>query len=112
VPLTTDEYNQVWVITVIGDLRGDDAAALHQTVDEAVRQGRATEFVVDCADCEFIDSAGLEALSRARRRCGAAGGRIELANLGTTCRQILEITRLAQRFECYGDLAGALKAIK
>ncbi len=110
--ITTDQYNNVCVLTVVGDLSGEDATSLYQAVDDAVRRRTAVDFVVDFSDCEFIDSAGLEALLRARRRCDAAGGRIELANLDATCRHILEITRLAQRFECYDDLAGALKAIR
>jgi anti-sigma B factor antagonist len=112
VAVSTDQYNGVCVVTVVGDLGGEDAAALVRTVDDAVRLRTATDFVVDLAACDFIDSAGLEALLRARRRCDGAGGRIELANLGATCRQILEITRLAQRFECHGGLAGAPKAVR
>ena len=107
-----DQYNEVCVVTVVGDLSGEDATALYQSVDDAVRRRTSTEFVVDLDGCDFIDSAGLEALLRAKRRCEGAGGRIELANLDATCRRILQVTRLDQRFECHADLPAALKAVR
>jgi anti-anti-sigma factor len=96
----------VSLLTIDGDLAGD-------AVLEAGRRlhGPVTgNVVVDLGGCRFIDSAGLELLCRTRRRCEAAGRRFELARVGASCRQILDLTRLAGRFDCHADLGRALAA--
>jgi anti-sigma B factor antagonist len=109
VAIRYDEYNRVGVLSVDGDLSGDDASRLRQMLEELTRQRRVGQFVVDFEKCEFIDSAGLETLSWARRHTEASGGQIKLACLDENCRKILEITRLGPRFECHPDLAAAVK---
>jgi anti-anti-sigma factor len=92
---------------VEGDFSGDTVSDAQRLLD---RPGSGIVF--DLAECKFIDSAGLELLSRIRRRCGEAGIRVELARVGPNCRKILEITRLAARFDCHVDLARALAAAR
>lgn len=105
-----DQYNDVCVITVVGDLTGDDAATLYQSVEDEMRRRADSAFVVDLRDCEFIDRAGVDSLLRARRRCKEQGGQFGLANVDPVCRQTLETTELASRFDYHYDLATALRA--
>ena len=105
-----DQYNDVCVITVVGDLTGDDAATLYQSVEDEMRRRADSAFVVDLRDCEFIDRAGEDSLLRARRRCTEQGGQFGLANVDPVCRQTLETTKSASRFDYHHDLATALRA--
>lgn len=106
-----DEYNRVGVLTPGGDLSADDAAELRKLVGESAEGRRLADFVVDLSAARFIDSAGLEALLWARRRCEGRLGRVKLAGLDPNCRKILEITRAALRFECHPDLQSALRSM-
>ena len=109
--IVCDQDNDVCVITVVGDLSGDDAATLYQSVEDGMRRGGAAyAFVVDLRDCEFIDRAGVDSLLRARRRCTEQGGQFGLANVDPVCRQTLETTKSASRFDYHHDLATALRA--
>ena len=110
-PLDYEEYNKVGVVTLGGDLTGDDAVRLCRTVDERVDAGRVVDFVIDCTAARAVDGQGLEALLWARRRTEAAQGRVRLAGADDVFRKILEITRLDHRFECHPDLAAALKSV-
>jgi anti-anti-sigma factor len=107
-PIRSDEYNGVSVLTIEGDLAGDAVLDAQRLLHGPVMRN----LVFDLNDCGFIDSAGLELLSRTRRRCDEAGCRIELARVGPNCRKILELTRLAGRFDCHVDLARALAAAR
>ena len=107
--LRTDEYNRTCVLTIDGDLAGDDAAALRRAVEAVLTAGKLSDVVVDLEKTEFIDSAGLESLVWARRQLDAADGRLKLAGLDEHCRKIFEITRLAPQFECHADVAAAMK---
>jgi anti-anti-sigma factor len=107
--IRTDEYNRVYVLSIEGDFANDETRAFRDLVERRAGQGGPVNVVVDLEKCPYVDSAGLEALLFARRRCEEAGGRLSLANLDANCRKVLEITRLNRHFEFHATLAGAMK---
>jgi anti-sigma B factor antagonist len=111
-PVKSDEYGQVCVLTLDGDFVGDDVAAVRNTVDSMVDRRQIVDFVVDFEKCGFVDSEGLQTLVWIRQRTDDLFGQIKLANLDENMKTILDITRLAQRFECHDELAGALKTMR
>jgi anti-anti-sigma factor len=111
-PLKVEDYSNVCVILLDGDLAADMSKTVRAAVDERVDQRRIVDFVIDFEKADFIDSEGLETLLWLKRRCEDLFGQCKLVNLDENCRKILEITRLEHRFECHGDLAGALKTMR
>src|SRR4051794_29714364 len=107
-----DEYNNVCVLGLGGDLAAADAQQLRKQVEDVVDQKQLVDFVVDFEKTGFIDSEGLETLLWIKRRCEDLFGQLKLANLDENCRKILEITRLEPRFECHPDLPAALKSMR
>ena len=110
--IKAEDYSNVCVLTLDGDLAAEASQAVRAVVDERVENHRIADFVVDFEKAGFIDSEGLETLLWLRRRCEDLFGQVKLVNLDDNCRKILEITRLEHRFECHGDLAGALKTMR
>lgn len=110
-PVKQDEYNRTCVLTVVGDLAGDEVAAFQKQADEACER-RLADFVVDMEQCSFIDSEGLEALLALKGRCEDTHGQLKLAALDENVRKILEITRLAHRFESHPDITAALRSMR
>lgn len=108
-PIRCDEYNQVCVVSVEGDLSGDACVAMRKLVDDRINIKHIVEFVLDMEKCPFIDSEGLETMVWAKKRSEDLFGQIKVVGLDDNCRKILELTRLAHRFECDKDLAAALK---
>jgi anti-anti-sigma factor len=111
-PLKCEEYNNVCVMAVEGDLTGDSSKELRKAVEERVEQLRIVDFVVDFERSGFVDSEGLETLLWLKRRAEDLFGQIKLVNLDENCRKILEMTRLEHRFECHDDLTAALKTMR
>ena len=107
-----EEYNNVCVIAVEGDLTSEGSKELRKAAEERVERLRIVDFVVDFERSGFVDSEGLETLLWLKRRCEDLFGQIKLVNLDENCRKILEITRLEHRFECHGDLTAALKTMR
>ena len=106
-----EDYSNVCVIMLEGDVTTEACQQIRATVEERVEQRRVVDFVIDFEKVDFIDSEGLETLLWLKRRCEDLFGQIKLVNLDDNCRKILEITRLEHRFECHADLAGALKTM-
>ena len=110
-PIKYEDYGNICVVALDGDLTGEAAKDIRKQADDRVEQRRIVDFVVDFEKADFIDSEGLETLLWLKRRCEDLFGQIKLANLDENCRKILELTRLEHRFECHGDLAAALKTM-
>ena len=109
--IKSEDYGNVCVIALNGDLTGEANKEVRATAEQRIDQKRLIDFVIDFEKTDFVDSEGLETLLWLKRRCEDLFGQIKLINLADNCRKILEITRLEHRFECHADLAGALKTM-
>jgi anti-anti-sigma factor len=107
-----EDYGNVCVVAPPGDVSGEVSLEIRGVVEERFEHRRAVDFVIDMEHAGFIDSEGLETLLWLKRKCEDLFGQVKLVNLDDNCRKILEITRLEHRFECHGDLAGALKTMR
>ena len=111
-PVRCEEYNQVFVLSVDGDLTAENAAALRTASEERIGNRQVVDFIVDLEKSGFIDSEGLETLLWLKRRSDDLFGQAKLVGLDENCRKILEITRLEHRFECHKDVPAALKMMR
>jgi anti-anti-sigma factor len=112
VAIKYEEYNQVCVMSVNGDLVGSEVGGMKKAIDELIEKKQIVDFVVDLEKVQFIDSEGLESLLWVKRRSEDLFGQIKLVNLDENLHKILEITRLEHRFECHSDLPAALKTMR
>ena len=111
-PIKTEEYDQVCVMTVEGDFTADNVQSAKKSIAKVMDERHIVDVVVDLEKAPFIDSEGLEALLWMKVRCEGLFGQLKLANLDENCRKILEMTRLAHRFDCQADLPTALKTMR
>lgn len=107
--IKTQDYNGVTVVELQGELDGDFIELLQKTITETVARDR-TGIVVDMSAVGFIDSKGLEQLLWSRDYCDENRCEFRLAGLDENCEKILEITRLDGQFDCYAELAEAVKS--
>jgi anti-anti-sigma factor len=107
-----EDYNNVCVVSLDGDLSGEANAIVRKMADERVDHRQIVDFVIDFEKSGFFDSEGLETLIWLKRRCEDLFGQLKLVNLDDNCKKILEITRLEHRFECHPDLPSALKTMR
>lgn len=107
--IKTQDYNDVTVMELQGDFDGDFADLFQQTVSDILARDR-TGIVLDMSAVGFIDSRGLEQLLWSRDYCSENRCEFRLAGLDENCTKILEITRLEGQFDCYAELAEAVKS--
>ena len=107
--IQTQEYNEVIVVELHGELEGDYSEVFKQTITDAVAICKSG-IVIDMSRVTFIDSIGLGQLLWARDYCNENGCQLRLAGLDENCEKILEITALAGVFDRYTELAEAVKS--
>ena len=109
-PIRCEEYNQVCVLSVDGDLTAENAGHLRTNSEERITNRQVVDFIVDLEKCGFIDSEGLETLLWLKRRSDDLFGQAKLVGLDENCRKILEITRLDEQLEVFDTVIDAVKS--
>jgi len=107
--LKIQDYNDVTVVEVHGDLDSDVVELFQDKIIDIVAKDRVG-VVLDMSGVGFIDSQGLEQLLWARDYCNENTRELRLAGLDENCLRILEITRLGNEFAHYAELAEAVKS--
>jgi len=105
----TQDYGDVTVVALQGELDADFAELLQNAITDVVAKGRAG-IVLDMRAVGFVDSKGLELLLWMRRYCSENKTQLRLAGLDEHCAKILEVTRLDSEFDRYTELAEAVKS--
>lgn len=107
--INTQNYGDVTVIELQGEVDGDVTEPVKDTVAETMAGGR-TRLVLDMSNVGAIDSQGLELLLWVRQYCRQNRTQLKLAGLDENCEKILEITGLQTEFDRHAELAEAVKS--
>jgi len=107
--ISTQDYNNISVVELQGEIDADIADALKNIVTDMVSRKRAG-IVLNMSDVSFIDSAGLELLLWVRDYCRRNKTQLRVAGLDENCAKVLEITRLQNEFDRHAELAEAVKS--
>ena len=107
--VNTQNYNNVTVIELQGEIDAEVTDLLKDTVTETVSKQRMG-VVLNMSDVGFVDSQGLELLLWVRDYCRRHRTPLKLAALDENCATILEITRLQNEFDRHAELAEAVKS--
>jgi anti-sigma B factor antagonist len=92
------------------DFRGKVKEVLDKSDWIKEKWGWNTRIVLDLANLNFVDSAGLGALIAARTSAATRGAGMKLANLTKKLRELLTITKLATVFDVYDSVEAAVTA--
>ena len=102
-------FNNVEVLTVSGDMEGEFMNVLFNSTEKAVSAGRAG-VVLDMKEVASMDSGALEMLLSIKEFCHNSHSQLRLACPNDNCRKILEITRLEDEFDCFDELSEAVNS--
>ena len=103
------DYNDVTVVELQGELDGDVAELFQNTITNIIAKHK-TCIVLDMSGVGFVDSQGLEQLLWSRDYCSENKRELRLAGLDENCMRILEITQLENEFDHYSELTEAVKS--
>jgi stage II sporulation protein AA (anti-sigma F factor antagonist) len=107
--IQSQDYNDVTVIEVQGEIDADVAEPLKEAITETVT-GVRTGVVLNMSEVSFVDGQGLELLLWIRDYCHHNKTQLRLAGLDENCQKILEVTRLSDEFDCHAELSEAVKS--
>ena len=103
--LSTEQSEGVALIRVCGDL---DLSTVGDFDAELERSLAVKNFVIELADCTFIDSSALRALVRAQKLVSNGGGELVLVAPSQPARRVLEIATLDRFVPVFGTVGEAV----
>lgn len=110
VKMTTSEIDGVSVVALDGRIQlGEESNALREKLKSLLAAGKK-KIVLNMANVEYIDSAGLGALVAAHVTAKTQGASVRLCNLGQKFHDILQLTRLLTVFDVYDTQAAAVSS--
>ena len=108
--LVTRLIDDVEVVKVSGRIElGEGSAAIREVVRDLLARGRK-KIVLDLADVDYIDSAGLGALVSAFTSVRNDGGDLKLVYLTKKVQDLLQMTKLYTVFDIFDDETAAIKS--
>jgi anti-sigma B factor antagonist len=109
--LSCEDYDQLSVMALNGELTAETVDPFQKLAKERIEKS-TRDFVLDVTGMEFIDSRGLEALLWLQETVGENLGQVRLAAVQDNVRKILEMTRLAARFDAHPDVDSAIRSLR
>lgn len=107
--VNTQDYNEVTVVELQGELDADAAEQFRETITGIAANGKMG-VVLDMSHISFIAGDGLEQLLWARDYCNENSMELRLAGLDENCLKILDVARLEKEFDHHPELAAAVKS--
>jgi anti-sigma B factor antagonist len=108
--IVTRLIDGVEVVKISGRIElGEGSAAVREVLPDLLARGRK-KIVLDLADVDYIDSAGLGALVSAFTSVRNEGGDLKLVYLTKKVQDLLQMTKLYTVFEIFDDETAAIKS--
>jgi anti-anti-sigma factor len=105
--VNSETQSNVQVINVNGRVDGFSAPQLDEALQSAIK-GKHYQIVVDLQDTEFLSSAGMRALLKARVEVQDRKGDLRLANPSNFILDALKLVGLDKLFKIYDSRQAAL----
>lgn len=97
-----NEANQGKRISISGSLDSDTAPELQLTVDTEVTDSLQT-LIIDFKELEFLSSAGLRVIFKAKKVIDNSGGKFLLVNLQPQIKKVFEIIKALDGMNVFKD---------
>ena len=107
--ITSQEIDQVELITVKGRVDSVEAPGLAKALESVIRRGKY-KIVVDMSQVDYMSSAGFRALGDAQRNSKRHGrGEVVLAQVSPLIREALELVGFTDYFHLEESVSAALE---
>lgn len=107
--LERSEIGTVEVLSPQGVLADEDASEFSELLQDRL-SGPNPRLIVSLQEVPYMDSLALDGLVQAADEMMGRGARLKLVAVSPTCREILELTGLADRFQFFEDPNDAVRS--
>lgn len=104
-----DRHESVVVVGLQGRMDSSTARIVEEKMISLIDQGES-HLVVDCAQLDYISSAGLRVFLMAAKRLTQARGKLVLATMNDDVKQVFDMTGFSSIFQICGSKEEAINS--
>ena len=108
--ITTGKEKDTITIAIKGKMDAVTAPEFDSGLGALIAQGE-NSFILDMGALEYISSAGLRSILAAGKKLKGSGGRLMIASLGGTVKEVFEISGFDALFPVFGSVSDALGSL-
>ena len=97
------------VVAPSGRVDGFTSPELEKRIAEIIERGDH-RVLLDCADMEYISSAGLRVVLVSAKKCQQQGGKLSVCALQPSCKSVMEVSGFLNMLEYHDTRDAALAA--
>ena len=102
-------HGAVTVLKPMGPILVGESVILRQRLAEAISRSMG-RCIIDATLIAYVDSTGLELLVETADDLAESGRSLRVCNATETLREVFDLTGVADRFEHYDDVNGAVRS--
>ncbi len=107
--IVEEKQGSVMVVSPVGRVDGVGAPHLEKRIADIIERGES-RLVLDCAEMNYISSAGLRTVLIGARSCQQKGGGLAICALQPECRAVMEMSGFLQILKSYDTRDQAVAA--
>ena len=104
-----DKFGTVTSLAPAGPITSDDRRQLLEALNRILASPNP-RLVIGMGEVPYVDSSGLELFLDIAHDLRGRGLPLKLADLTTTCREILDLTEMLKEFELYNTVEDAVRS--
>ena len=108
--IKTNTVNDIYLVSLRGEIDADAAPAIEHTLTQLTRAG--CRILIDLAEVPYMSSAGLRTLLSLYRHINDQGGHVALSGLSERLRDIMAITGFLNFFTIHPDVDSGIRALQ
>ena len=105
------KQNGATIVQAIGKLDSFSSKEFEEKLVGLIAQG-SNKLVIDCAQLEYVSSAGLRVFYLASSHLEEKGGRMVFCGLNANVRRVFDIVEMSTEFRIVEAVSDALQALK
>ncbi|BAE81545.1 anti-sigma F factor antagonist [Chlamydia felis Fe/C-56] len=105
-----EEHGTTAVLHLQGKLDGISSPEVQETISQSLSAG-INNIVLDCANLDYMSSAGIRVLLQSYHQVGKRSGKIVLTSVPKTIEQTLYVTGFLSYFKMFNSVQEALQAL-
>lgn len=109
--ITETADGNITIFSLNGRLDGATSSVFETKVNDALQNG-SLRMVIDCAQLEYVSSAGLRVFLHLAKSLKTNGGKLELASLYGPVREVFDIAGFTNLFPIHPTQAAAVQALR
>lgn len=108
--MTETVQNGVWIVSLSGRLDSTSSPNFEKQLLAGFDQSHS-KLIIDCAELDYISSAGLRVILMAAKRMKTSGGQLALCGFKDTIREVFEISGFLNILTVCANREEALSAV-